>query len=671
MSRHLTTPPTPPGGLNPIGGRWRLRRRGRHAAAPDRPSRRPRVEELEERNLLTAVGTWTPLTNMAPDFVGTMTLLSDGSVLMQGYDPGSNYMRLTPDARGSYINGTISTNVASMSTTRLYYASNLLPSGKLFVLGGEYSDPNYDQNWTPTGEIYDPVANTWTPIAPFPDPSGHFGDDPSMLLPNGKDILTGGGAFEAGISYIYHSDTNTWSGPISKVYNDSSDEETWVKLPNGNVLTYDIFASLFINGGNNAGFAEMFNPNTNAWVDISPGDGTANGSIPSLSEKQLFELGPMLRLQDGRIFVLGDGASSGATAFYNPSTNTWSAGPSIMGTDANGNTVPFGPDDGPAAELPNGDVVFAADSGSFYGSLNKPPQELFIFDPRANTITPLPDPPQPAPADFAQVGSFLDRMIVLPTGQLLLNDSDPQMWIYTPPSTQAAGKFRPDVDRISYAGTAGTFKLTGEQLNGQSSGTSYGDDVESDENYPIVRLRDLFTGNVYYARTTNWTNTGVATGEKPESVNFTLPAGINPGLYTLVVSGAGISSNPVFLPVFPFEISGTPPFDPFASATAHAGGGVGGVDAFAVTLRGSANHDLAGVSLALTAPSGVSALHAAAQQTPAPQGAAVTGSWGSPGGAPAGTGPAAAVTDYVAHGADAKVVDALFSTGLDETPSGL
>jgi hypothetical protein len=43
----------------------------------------------------------------------------------------------------------------------------------------------------------------------------------------------------------------------------------------------------------------------------------------------------------------------------------------------------------------------------------------------------------------------------------------------------------------------GVFALTSTQLNGQSAGASYGDDDQMNENYPIVRLKDPTTGNVY------------------------------------------------------------------------------------------------------------------------------------------------------------------------------
>src|SRR5262249_7967199 len=77
---------------------------------------------------------------------------------------------------------------AAMNLARLYFASNVLTDGRVFVEGGEYSGPNGAQNFTNTGEIYNPVANTWSSITNFPN--ANFGDDPSELLPDGR-VFTG------------------------------------------------------------------------------------------------------------------------------------------------------------------------------------------------------------------------------------------------------------------------------------------------------------------------------------------------------------------------------------------------------------------------------------------------------------------------------------------------
>lgn len=468
-------------------------------------------------------GKWTKLTNLAPDFGGSMLLLTDGTVMVQGYTPLSRWMKLTPDSTGSYINGTWS-NLAPMGRQRLYTASHVLPNGNVWILGGEYSGTPAVANWTNTGETYNTLTNVWSPIAHHPE--SLFGDDPSMLL-DGNRILAG--SLTTRNSYIYNVATNTWSGAIPKFYDDASDEETWARLSGGKVLTYDLFKSIATGGA----YAELFDPSSNSWSPISPSDGTASGSIPQLSSPAVgFELGPMLRLQDGRIFVIG---ATQHTALYEPSTNTWTAGPDIVGT-RNGSPAFFGSDDAPGVVLPNGHVIFAADSGPT--GLFDAPTQLFDFNPATNTIGPM-DAPFPLQSDLDQIPAFITRMLMLPTGELLFSDSDQQLWVYTP-AGDAPNRLQPRIEGISYDG-GGVFTLSGQQLNGQSGGSSYGDDAESDENYPVVWLTAK-DGTVRFGRTTNWTTTGVATGVAKESVQFTLPAGLTPGVYKVTVSGAGIMS---------------------------------------------------------------------------------------------------------------------------------
>src|SRR5262249_27630260 len=81
------------------------------------------VECLEDRTLMT-IGTWSALNNLAPEAIGTMMLLTDGTVMGQGGGEGlsitSHWFKLTPDGTGSYQNGTWS-SLASMAFTRLYY----------------------------------------------------------------------------------------------------------------------------------------------------------------------------------------------------------------------------------------------------------------------------------------------------------------------------------------------------------------------------------------------------------------------------------------------------------------------------------------------------------------------------------------------------------------------
>ena len=88
----------------------------------------------------------------------------------------------------------------------------------------------------------------------------------------------------------------------------------------------------------------------------------------------------------------------------------------------------------------------------------------------------------------------------------------------------------------------GTFHLTGTLLNGISAGAAYGDDAQMDSNYPLVRLNDA-TGTVYYARTFQWSSTGVMLSNTVVATEFVAPS-LPRGAYSLVVVANGISSDP-------------------------------------------------------------------------------------------------------------------------------
>jgi hypothetical protein len=483
---------------------------------------------------------WTKLSNLAPSAAGTMLLLTDGTVMVQG-DPLDTWMRLSPAANGNYATGTWSA-LAPMSQQRLYFASHVLQSGKVWVLGGEYSGTPLQATWTNTGEVFDPVANSWSPVASHPETN--FGDDPSMLMAHGKILA---GSLFSNNSYLYDIASNSWSFAAAKVYPDASDEESWVKLPDTTVLTYDIFES--VNRGGQ--FAEFYDQASNKWTSASPSDRTARGVIPPLSSAALgYELGPLMLVRghgiDGRVLAIG---ATGHTGLYSPSRKLWSPGPDIVGT-VGGNSALFGAADAPAAVMPSGHVLLAADASPTLG-LFAPPTQLFDFNPVSNTISPV-SPAIPG-SNLAANPSYVTRMLMLPTGEVLLEDGSQQLWIYTPDGAPEPS-WLPIFAQAQYNG-AGVFTARGVRMNGNSAGSGYGDDAESDENYPIVRFSNA-AGNVFYARTTNWSNTGVGRAVANETVDFTLKPGMAPGNYSMVVIGAGIASKPRCVTLTADQVSG-------------------------------------------------------------------------------------------------------------------
>ena len=218
-------------------------------------------------------------------------------------------------------------------------------------------------------------------------------------------------------------------------------------------------------------------------------------------------------------------AATGNTAYYSPLSNTWAPGPTIPDGLVCG--------DGPAAMLPNGDVLLAASPSSGNG-----PTRIFQLDPVTNNFTDV----TPTNIDLS-TDDFELTMLVLPTGQVLLinqaEDTVPlQIDVYTPTGSPNAA-WKPAITGVTNNGDY--FTLSGTQLNGISEGASYGDDNSMASNYPIVQLTDQ-SGKVSYARTVDWSSTQVATGSTPESVQFTLPANFIPGIYGVTVIANGIAS---------------------------------------------------------------------------------------------------------------------------------
>ncbi len=329
-----------------------------------------------------------------------MMLLSNGTVLAHNEDwvqvnPTAWYP-LTPGQPGatpgldkSYINGAWGP-ASNMNVGREYFPSAVLPNGNLFVLGGEFSGPQSLQNFATSGEIYNPTSGPnggWQPgwTSTLPDPVAQFGDDPIEVLPDGTVLC---GDLSDNKTEIYHPATDTWTAGPTKKYQDQSDEETWVKLPDGSILTYDIFAS----AAANTFLAERFIPATATqaahWVDAS----NVNPANPptQLSNRTTVlagtsaELGGAVLLPNGNVFITGNTGVTGNTALYNWLTNTWSAGPDVPNSVAGG--------DLPMAMMPNGDVLIA-EWGSPFPSAGI---HLWEYNPSATSAPATPRcPPHP------------------------------------------------------------------------------------------------------------------------------------------------------------------------------------------------------------------------------------------------------------------------------------
>ena len=119
---------------------------------------------------------------------GSSVLYDDGKVLIAGGgDPPTNTAEVidlnaaTPAWR----------SVAPMAYKRRQINATLLPDGTVLVTGGS-SLPGFNNDAGPVyaGELWDPVAETWTTVASFTQYRGYHSF--ALLLPDGR-VLSGGG----------------------------------------------------------------------------------------------------------------------------------------------------------------------------------------------------------------------------------------------------------------------------------------------------------------------------------------------------------------------------------------------------------------------------------------------------------------------------------------------
>lgn len=449
------------------------------------------------------------LRHAAPDGAELTFQLTDGRVLAQGLN-NSDWWVLTPDTKGEYLNGTWK-QVASLPANYSPYAmaSQVLADGRVLIEGGEY---NFGQfTLTNMGAIYDPVRNAWTTLQP---PRGwtNIGDSPSVVLPHGYFAI--GNKLTESIATLDPA-TMQWKFPGTTGKHDFNAEEGWTLLPDGSVLTVDV---------KDNPHSERFIPTRGEWLDA--GSTVVNlegppccGCVRYPPYNKCYyppgEVGPALLMPDGTVFATGAmhaGARAGHTAIYTPGSNSWAAGPDFPDGDDAGDEF--------AALLPNGHALVEGTSGT-----------LYEFDGAKLTAEPV------------KAGGR--SLMVLPSGSVLVGGYG----IYTSSGTYQDA-WRPTIS--SYPGTitrGSTYSISGTQFNGLSQANAFGDEAETSTNYPLVRITNNATGDVFYARTHDHSSMAVATGIASVSTRFDVPGNTETGAGSLAVVANGIPSEPVSIVV--------------------------------------------------------------------------------------------------------------------------
>ena len=486
-----------------------------------------------------ATGPFAALVNQPPGPGYLAMLLTDGSVLMQSIADAGVFYELSPDSQGSYVNGTWR-RVSSPPVGYAPYAGAeaVLADGRLLLVGGEYNQNDYSLPFAPSGltnmsALYDPVADRWQMIAPPPGVP-YIGDPPSAVLPDGSFAL---GDKLGRDMWRLDPTALTWTALTAAGKEDDFAEEGWTLLPDGDLFTVDV---------GTLRHAEHYDPASGQWYSdgytpellssppssaltygpapVQVVGGVTYGPGPAGTYFPPGEIGPALLLPSGTVLVTGAevNGTPAHTALYTPGVmpadpGTFTAGPDFAAGDD--------PADGSAALLPSGNALIATSSGRFYE-----------FNGSTLSVTgSLP----------THGGNTEYFVIPLPSGQVLVTGG--VTWVYNGAGAPDPA-WAPTITAAPASVQRGsTYVISGTQLNGLSQAADVGDELSAPTNYPLVRITNLASGHVVYARTHGFSTMGVATGSSVVSTSFDVPATTETGQSSLAVVANGIASTPVTL----------------------------------------------------------------------------------------------------------------------------
>ncbi|HLI50762.1 MAG TPA: kelch repeat-containing protein [Thermomicrobiaceae bacterium] len=320
-----------------------------------------------------ATSTWQSTGPMKPVYGFPQTvLLHDGRALVGGvnnfavatarwqiYDPMTNQWSQT----------------SPMPLDKGNDAPVVLADGRVLFSGGTFTlsiDPGSTRTIA-AAQIYDPVANSWTPVAPML----HVHNRQTTVLLNDGTVLMLGGTDQQGEESAmfqptsdierYDPKTNRWSmvPPLAQERINAN----VVKLADGRVL---VAGGLALDPIRPLASAEIYEPATNSW--------SSAGSMAYPRN----EAAAML-LPDGQVLVAGGISGNdqfqATTELYDPATNQWSAGPSMLATCVSQT----------AASFEGGKVIVYCGHTSPYSPPGAPGTE--IYDPAANRWYPGPEVP--------------------------------------------------------------------------------------------------------------------------------------------------------------------------------------------------------------------------------------------------------------------------------------
>ena len=266
-------------------------------------------------------GTWTTVTPAPGNAaLSNPLVLTDGSVIAH-VSCTDTWFKLTPSNSGNYVSGTWS-KLPPMPTghTPRFFASAVLPDGRVIIAGGEYNGASCARQDSTKISIYDPVANAWAAVAP-PSSFQTIGDAQTIVRADGIFMLSSCCDFPVNAALL-NPVSLAWSATGTNKA-DAYNEENWVLLPSGKILTVDAYVPFGIPPPTCGTGSEIYDPATGAW---SAGPSTVV-QLADCSGNRSFETGPHLLRPDGTVVAFGGTTTGPAhTSIYNSGANTWTPG---------------------------------------------------------------------------------------------------------------------------------------------------------------------------------------------------------------------------------------------------------------------------------------------------------------------------------------------------------
>lgn len=238
-------------------------------------------------------------------------LLDDGKVFIAG---GAGHSGLSITQTQLYTDGSGSSgswawqdglNTSRMMHTVNYVTINTTTGEKRVLAAGGFSGSNP----TNKAELWDQSTNNWTNTTS--NMTSNRGYHASSMLSNGKVFLTGGynnNSFPTNTTEVYDPLADTWTAKANMSTARRWHQQITFTDSNSN-------EKVMVIGGLDSNAArlsstEIYDPSTNTW---------SNG--PSLSYARYNFAA--VKLNDGRILVIGADLNPTKSEVYNPATNAW------------------------------------------------------------------------------------------------------------------------------------------------------------------------------------------------------------------------------------------------------------------------------------------------------------------------------------------------------------